>query len=108
MGIKLTEAAQQAVHKILESEKKEGWNLRIGVSGGGCAGMNYTMAIEEEKGEEDVVNEVDGITILVDPKSYFYLNNMEIDYVSSMMGSGFKFNNPNASKTCGCGTSFSA
>ncbi|NUP88455.1 MAG: iron-sulfur cluster assembly accessory protein [Candidatus Sumerlaeia bacterium] len=106
MGLTLTETAAAAVKRLLEKEQKPAWGLRMGVTGGGCAGMNYSMAIEETPKEGDVVSECHGVRVFVDPKSYLYLNGVEVDYVESMMGSGFKFSNPNASKSCGCGTSF--
>jgi iron-sulfur cluster assembly protein len=106
--IQLTEAAAEAVKRLLEREQKPDWGLRLGVTGGGCAGLNYSMALDEQSKDGDVVGDSHGIKIFCDPKSYLYLNGIEVDYVESMMGSGFKFNNPNAKKSCGCGTSFSA
>jgi iron-sulfur cluster assembly accessory protein len=105
--IKLTQTAAAAVKRLLEREEKQGWGLRVGVSGGGCAGLNYSLALEESAKEEDFVTESEGVTLFVDPKSLLYLSGVEVDHVESMMGSGFKFSNPNATKSCGCGTSFS-
>ncbi|MBN1475146.1 iron-sulfur cluster insertion protein ErpA [Candidatus Sumerlaeota bacterium] len=105
--IKLTQTAAAAVKRLLEKEEKQGWGLRVGVTGGGCAGLNYSLALEESAKEGDCVTESEGVTLFVDPKSLLYLTGVEVDHVESMMGSGFKFSNPNASKSCGCGTSFS-
>jgi iron-sulfur cluster assembly accessory protein len=105
--IKLTESAAGAVKEILKRENKEDWGLRVGVSGGGCSGLNYDLEVKEGPQEGDQVGESAGIKVFIDPKAYMYLVGTEIDYVTSMLGGGFKFNNPNAKKTCGCGTSFS-
>ena len=105
--ITLTETAAEAVKKILEKEEKSDWGLRVGVSGGGCSGLNYALEVEEKANESDVQGESHGVKWFVDPKAYLYLNGIEIDYVTSMLGGGFKFSNPNAKKSCGCGTSFS-
>lgn len=105
--IQLTETAAMAVKRLLEREQKPGWGLRVGVTGGGCAGLNYSLAIEEKAKDGDHISECHGISVFCDPKSYLYLNGTTVDYVESIMGSGFKFENPNATKSCGCGTSFS-
>jgi iron-sulfur cluster assembly accessory protein len=80
--------------------------LRVGVLPGGCSGFQYGLNIEDEPGEDDMVFEVAGIRLFVDPFSLQYLQGTEIDYVSTFQGSGFTFNNPNASGGCGCGSSF--
>lgn len=80
--------------------------LRIAVKAGGCSGLNYVLEIVEAPGDNDRVFEWHGVKLYCDPKSYLYLNGTEIDFESTTMGAGFKFNNPNARRSCGCGTSF--
>jgi len=80
--------------------------IRIGVKSGGCSGLNYVLDIVESPADNDRVFERDGVKIFCDPRSYLYLNGTEIDFEDSVMGGGFKFNNPNARRSCGCGTSF--
>ena len=106
--ITLTETAATAVKSLLEREQKPQWALRLAVVGGGCAGLNYTMEITEQAEDGDHVTESHGVKLVCDPKSQPYLNGTEIDHVESVMGSGFKFSNPNAQSSCGCGTSFCA
>lgn len=105
--ITLTESAAAAINELLKKENKESWGLRVGVTGGGCAGLNYDLELQETPKEGDMSCDSHGIKLLCDPKSYLYLNGTEIDYVSSILGGGFKFSNPNAKSSCGCGTSFS-
>ncbi len=105
--ITLTEKAIKHVHALLEQQGKQGYGLRVGIAGGGCAGLSYKFSFDEKPAEKDKVLEHEGVRIFVDPKSYLYLNGMEIDYHSDLMSSGFTFNNPNAKSACGCGTSFS-
>ena len=81
-------------------------NLRIKVKGGGCSGFNYELAFDGKK-EKDQIFESFGVKIICDPKSFLYVNGAVIDYVSGLMGSGFKLDNPNAKGSCGCGQSFS-
>jgi len=81
--------------------------LRIGVMPGGCSGFKYEMSMDEAKAEDDVVLDMEGIRVFVDPFSAQYLNGVVVDYVSTMQSQGFAFQNPNASGGCGCGTSFS-
>lgn len=99
----------QAVAKIkaLMAELKEP-AIRFGVRGGGCSGFSYTMQWEIEKTSMDKVFEFDGLKVIVDATSLMYLDGCEIDYLETLMESGFKFNNPNVKQTCGCGQSFSA
>lgn len=80
--------------------------IRIGVKSGGCSGLNYVLDIVESPADNDRVFERNGVKIFCDPRSYLYLNGTEIDFEDSVMGGGFKFNNPNARRSCGCGTSF--
>ncbi len=106
--INLTEAAVKEVKRRLEADDLKGHYLRVGVQGGGCSGLMYQLAFDNEVGQFDKVFNVKGVPVIIDLKSGLYLRGVTIDYVSAMVGGGFKFSNPNASKSCGCGTSFSA
>jgi iron-sulfur cluster assembly protein len=106
-SVKLTAKAVEAVKKIKTTQKREEEGLRIAVTGGGCSGFQYQLNFEPAPNPEDQVIEQDGLTIFFDPRSAIYLNGIELDYVDDVaVGSGFKFNNPNATGTCGCGESF--
>ena len=106
--IGITERAVKEVRRILEEQKlPEQTALRVGVKGGGCSGFSYTLGFDDHLSEVDQTLEVDGVRVVCDPKSFLYLNGTEIDFEDNLMGRGFKFGNPNASKTCGCGESFS-
>ncbi|MCA9251742.1 MAG: iron-sulfur cluster assembly accessory protein [Phycisphaerae bacterium] len=120
MGISLSAAAAKEVNTIVtqqlerlktehtESDKPvEELFLRVGVKGGGCSGFNYTLDLTDQSSSEDEVFEQEGIKIVCDPRSYLYLNGVAIDFRDEMMGRGFVFSNPNATSTCGCGSSFS-
>ena len=102
----ITEAAANTVRELLAQKNVPDYGLRVFVSGGGCSGMQYGMALEEEARPYDHVVEQDGIQIFIDPTSMMYLNNATIDYEDSLMGGGFKIDNPNAVSSCGCGSSF--
>lgn len=104
--ITLTSAAAQAVRELLEKRNLTGYALRVFISGGGCSGYQYGMALEGNKREEDLSFEHDGVEVVVDEVSINYLRGATIDYVEDLMGSGFKIENPNAVSTCGCGSSF--
>jgi iron-sulfur cluster assembly accessory protein len=107
--IGLTATAAVEVRRYIEEQGAAGTaGLRIGVLPGGCSGFQYGLNIEDEAGEDDMVLESEGIRLFVDPFSLQYLTGVEIDYVSTFQGSGFTFNNPNASGGCGCGSSFTA
>ncbi|MBN1492114.1 MAG: iron-sulfur cluster assembly accessory protein [Phycisphaerae bacterium] len=109
MALELTERAAKEVKTILKDQgKPEGTMLRIGVKGGGCSGFSYSLDLTETKGEFDETFESHGVKIICDPKSYLYLNGTTVDFQDEIMGRGFVFNNPNASSSCGCGSSFSA
>ncbi|HLG37665.1 MAG TPA: iron-sulfur cluster insertion protein ErpA [Nitrososphaera sp.] len=100
----------KAAEKVAEFMKQEGnaaLYLRVYVSGGGCSGLSYGMGFEEKPDEDDTVIEQDGVKVLLDSYSQRYLKGANIDYVESLMGSGFKINNPNVTKSCSCGHSFS-
>ena len=103
----LTPSAIDAVRKALQEEGEEGDALRVSVVGGGCSGFQYALGFEKSPREDDLVLEFDGVKVFVDSISSGYLNGTVIDYVSGLNGTGFKFNNPHAKRTCGCGSSFS-
>jgi iron-sulfur cluster assembly protein len=108
MAISLTDRAAKEVKRIIEDQNlPDGTNLRVGVKGGGCSGFSYTLGFDDSINEIDQITEFGDISIVCDPKSFLYLNNTEVDFEESLMGRGFKFQNPNASKSCGCGESFS-
>lgn len=102
----LTPAAVAAVKELLAKRNLEGYALRVFVSGGGCAGFQYGMALDPEVRPTDVRLDCDGVTVVVDEISVEYLRGAIIDYVEDLMGSGFRIENPNAVATCGCGHSF--
>src|SRR5690606_3572841 len=100
-------AAQQVIRSLLEQRNIPGYALRVFVSGGGCSGLQYGMAFEEQPRDYDaVVDASDGVRLIVDPTSLMYLEGSTIDYVDSLMGGGFRIDNPNAVSSCGCGHSF--
>ena len=99
------EAAKQLIDRITQVEGAIG--VRVGVMGGGCSGFQYQLDFAMIKNEDDIEYENNGITLLVDPKSKVFLFGITIDYTSDLMQSGFKFINPSATRTCGCGESFS-
>lgn len=106
--IQLTERAAKEVRRIFEEQNlPEATVLRVGVKGGGCSGFSYTLGFDDKVAETDQVSEQEGIRVACDPKSFLYLNDTTLDFEESLMGRGFRFQNPNASKTCGCGESFS-
>lgn len=105
--INFSESALAEMKSFAEKETTD--YFRISVMPGGCSGFKYSFELIDTPEEDDIiVEQVNGVKAVVDPFSASYLNNVSVDYVSSMMGSGFKFDNPNASGGCGCGTSFSA
>lgn len=106
--VTLTERAAGEVTGLLEKQDKLDHALRIWVAGGGCSGFQYGMALDNEPSEDDLSFESNGVRVLVDPQSHPYLDGAEIDFVDTLMGGGFKVNNPNASSSCGCGQSFQA
>ncbi|WP_432698488.1 HesB/IscA family protein [Marinobacterium sp. YM272] len=105
--IQLTENAIGAVSRFIESAGKPIAGLRIKVEGGGCSGLQYGMKLEESAADDDQVVEMGGLRILVDPASQPMLENVTVDFLDGLEGSGFKFENPNATNSCGCGKSFS-
>jgi len=111
MPINLTEAAAKEIKDIIKQQElpADKTSLRVGVKGGGCSGFSYMLDLTEEPaGEMDEQLEIHGVKILCDMKSYLYLNGTEIDFRDEVMGKGFVFKNPNATSSCGCGSSFSA
>jgi len=105
--ITLTPGAIAKVKSILAEHKEEA-GLRIAVVGGGCSGFQYQMTLDKEAQVDDKVIDLEGLKIFVDTRSLLYLNGTEVDYVDGLNGSGFKFDNPNARASCGCGQSFDA
>src|SRR2546421_414960 len=106
-AITLTEKAATEIKNLFKSQGIENGALRVFVSGGGCSGLQYGMAIADEVEEGDVEFDQYGVRILVDPMSINYLTGASVDYVEDVMGGGFKIDNPNATRSCGCGSSFS-
>lgn len=102
-----SEAAASKVKELIEDEGNDALMLRVFVSGGGCSGFQYGFTFDEEIGEGDTVVENEGVKLLVDPMSFQYLSGAEIDYSEGMEGAQFVIRNPNATTTCGCGSSFS-
>lgn len=100
-------AAVSKVKELIEDEGNDALMLRVFISGGGCSGFQYGFTFDEEVGEGDTVVENEGVKLLVDPMSFQYLSGAEIDYSEGMEGAQFVIRNPNASTTCGCGSSFS-
>jgi iron-sulfur cluster assembly protein len=106
-GVTVTATAVDEVRRYIEENgAAETAGLRIGVLPGGCSGFQYGLNIEDEAAEDDLILESNGLRLFVDPFSMQYLDGVEIDYVTTFQGSGFTFNNPNASGGCGCGSSF--
>ncbi|MGB5277956.1 MAG: iron-sulfur cluster assembly accessory protein [Gammaproteobacteria bacterium] len=105
--LRLTENAQVAVSRFISGAEETVTGLRIGVAGGGCSGFQYTMALEKESIEGDTVLEFGDIKVFVDEQSIPLLQGVKVDFLDGLEGSGFKFENPNATKSCGCGSSFS-
>jgi iron-sulfur cluster assembly accessory protein len=108
MPIELTPKAVEKVKEILTRQQPQPQGLRVSVVGGGCSGFSYQMNFENESNGIDKVFEFDGLKVFVDQASLMYLNGTKIDYIETLEGAGFKFDNPNVKTTCGCGSSFSA
>lgn len=106
----MIDVTPRAIDKIRQAFAKQGveGGLRLGVLGGGCSGLSYQFKFDTKPRPNDKVFNYEGVQIYVDPKSYIYLDGMTLDYSESLMQSGFEFHNPNAKKSCGCGTSFTA
>jgi iron-sulfur cluster assembly accessory protein len=105
--IHFTPKAVEMVKDAMARENLEGYGIRVGVVGGGCSGFQYSMDFENETKDGDLIVDTGGVKVYLDPMSSMYLQGVTIDYVVGLQGAGFKFNNPNAKNTCGCGSSFS-
>ncbi|MDH3444611.1 MAG: iron-sulfur cluster assembly accessory protein [Deltaproteobacteria bacterium] len=108
LDLTVTDGAVQQVRRLLARDNRVGHGLRISISDGGCSGYSYKLDFEKEKKSSDIVLRFDGLEVFVDAQSAGYLKGTVIDFSSGIYGGGFKFTNPNATGTCGCGTSFSA
>lgn len=106
--IVFTDSAARKVKELIEEEGNADLKLRVFVTGGGCSGFQYGFTFDEEVAEDDTTMEKNGVQLLIDPMSYQYLVGAEIDYTEGLEGSQFVIRNPNATSTCGCGSSFSA
>jgi len=108
MSLTITDTAAREISTIIDQQEldKENIRLRVGVKGGGCSGFSYILDLTENQKPQDEIFEQHGIKIICDPKSLLYLAGVTIDFKDEVMGRGFVFNNPNASGTCGCGSSF--
>ena len=108
-GVHVTPGAIKRIRVILAKEgiAPEEGGLRLGVKGGGCSGLSYAIAFDTHPRERDRIFTFDGVRVFVDPKSFVYLNGMTLDYEETLMRQGFNFINPNSTRSCGCGTSFS-
>lgn len=106
----LTDRAAAEVKKIVAEQELDGdkIRLRVGVKGGGCSGFSYLLDLTESQKATDEQFEMHGVKIIIDPKSLLYLSGVKVDFRDELMGRGFVFHNPNATSTCGCGSSFSA
>ena len=105
-AIELTAGAVARVRRLLDERQLSGHALRVFISGGGCSGLQYGMALEGMPREDDLRFGFDGVDVVVDPVSMEYLSGARIDYIEDVMGGGFKIENPNAVSGCGCGSSF--
>ncbi len=101
-----SKAATQAKNLIAQENDNSQMGLRVGVKGGGCSGLTYVLNFEKEPREDDKVFEFEGLRVFMDPKSAIYLNGTQLDFSDGLNGTGFTFVNPNAQRTCGCGSSF--
>ncbi len=110
MAVEMSEIAAREIRNVIEQQDLKGQDiyLRIGVKGGGCSGFTYILDLTEQKHEHDEQWEHHGVKVICDPKSALYLNGTTIDFKDELMGRGFAFSNPNATSSCGCGSSFSA
>jgi len=106
-SINLSSRAVKKVQELVAEEENNDLKLRVFITGGGCSGFQYGFTFDEIAAEDDTAVEVDGVTLLVDPMSFQYLVGSEVDYTEGLEGSRFVISNPNATTTCGCGSSFS-
>jgi iron-sulfur cluster assembly protein len=108
MAVELSPAAVKRVKEIQAEQSLAEVFLRLGVKGGGCSGLSYNLEFDTEKGKHDKLFEIEGVKVVVDLKSYLYLNGSTLDYVKQGLTGGFTFLNPKAKSSCGCGSSFTA
>lgn len=107
MALELTESAAKRIQNIIAEQKlDDSHGVRLGVRSGGCSGMEYVLEIDAP-GEADRIFDSHGVKVFCDPKSYFFINGVVVDFLDDLLNGGFRFENPNASRSCGCGTSFS-
>jgi iron-sulfur cluster assembly protein len=105
--IRITDKAALQIRRLKEDNQiPAAHGLRLGVKGGGCSGLSYVLAFDAQPKEKDHVLQINGVSVYIDPKSLFYLSGTELDFSDGLNGKGFVFNNPQAAKTCGCGSSF--
>lgn len=104
--ITLTDSAVKAVSRFIQGAENPATGLRIQVSGGGCSGLQYSLKLEPEQSPTDTVVEYGAVKVFIDPESLPKIDGIVVDFVDSLEGSGFKFSNPNATKSCACGSSF--
>ena len=104
--VNLSETAKEELRRLIQKEANNPDGIRLSLLAGGCSGLSYHMEFDKIK-EKDLVDEVDNIKVIIDPKSALYLHGITLDYQGGLNGRGFVFSNPNATKSCGCGTSFS-
>jgi iron-sulfur cluster assembly protein len=109
-GLQVTERAVKRIRVAMAKEgvSPEEGGLRLGVTGGGCSGLSYAIKFDTHPRERDRIYEFDGVRVFVDPKSFLYLHGMTLDYEETLMRQGFNFVNPNSTRSCGCGSSFSS
>ena len=109
-GLQVTDRAVQRIRAALAKEgiSPQDGGLRLGVMGGGCSGLSYSIKFDTQPRERDRIYDFDGVRVFVDPKSFLYLHGMTLDYEETLMRQGFNFINPNSSRSCGCGSSFSS
>jgi iron-sulfur cluster assembly protein len=109
-GIQVTERAVKRIRIAMAKEEisPEQGGLRLGVMGGGCSGLSYSIKFDSQPRERDRIYDFDGVRVFVDPKSFLYLHGMILDYEETLMRQGFNFINPNSTRSCGCGSSFSS
>jgi len=108
LDLTLTESAIEQVKKLMARDQRQGYGLRVSVADGGCSGYSYKLDFDNQQKPEDLILERNGVKVYVDRASVPYLAGTVIDFATGLYGGGFKFTNPNATGTCGCGTSFSA
>ena len=104
--IELTPAAHEAIRRFIKCSESPVAGLRVFIEGGGCSGFKYGLRLEQSKSEDDFEFDLEGITLLVDPMSRTMIDGLSVDFVDTLIQTGFKFNNPNASGSCACGESF--